>query len=785
MIRSRTAFGAVVLAAVLASALPTSANGDVARPAAVLAPGQSGVAASGHDDDQLELFRAWRRREMRLRPPVESTSITVRPGAQVARDLAYGAPYVSGSTLADVAFAAGYAVAEDRFFAADVLRHQAEGRLAEFRGADALPGDVLNRRAAPTDDDLLRAFSALPERERQVLTEYAAGMNAWLAKARAANALPTQYQTLGPPGEWRVLDSLHIAHFLARSLAAGGRELRNARLLRRLRRIHGQVAGDRYFDDALFRADAGTPTTLRGSITRSGGASGPTGAGAAIPDTDPVFIDPVRETGPYAIADAIGSGAVAISPKAAARNLTLLFAMTDAGYSTPAALLELSLDGGGLLARGATLPGLGPFLLTGRTDKHAWSLTTSRVDQVDTFAEFADPADLTRYRYQGALRPFDRRVETLYRGPSATGALVPVRELVIRRSVHGVVIARGKVGGRPVFFTRSRAGEGRELSLLQPLLELAGSGTYAALEPTLANVAPAAGLVYAERGRIAFVQLGSFPLRRQGTDDRLPVRGTGPFDHLGVLNGARSPRIVNPTRGILVAWGNRPIAGWSNGDSSNFSTTHRATRLIALLGASGRITRAELESAVRGSAEFDARVPIFRKRIIDAVDQVDDPVVQDAVAALRNWDGRRVDANGDGTYDAPGVAIMDAWWAEMRIRLLQPVFGPKGVKLLGPAFDPGFGGGDAAGLIDHILRGSASTVATVGSWPSTRRTRRLVGRTFILAVRGQRAKFNTDDVDRWLAPRATQQFRSIDGTAAPVLTYANRGAYEMAVEIER
>jgi hypothetical protein len=61
----------------------------------------------------------------------------------------------------------------------------------------------------------------------------------------------------------------------------------------------------------------------------------------------------------------------------------------------------------------------------------------------------------------------------------------------------------------------------------------------------------------------------------------------------------------------------------------------------------------------------------------------------DALKQLQAWDGSRLDANGDGTIDAPGAALMDAWWPRLAVAVLQPVLGPltDELKRLNPISD--------------------------------------------------------------------------------------------------
>src|ERR1019366_5629156 len=37
------------------------------------------------------------------------------------------------------------------------------------------------------------------------------------------------------------------------------------------------------------------------------------------------------------------------------------------------------------------------------------------------------------------------------------------------------------------------------------------------------------------------------------------------------------------------------------------------------------------------------------------------------LSLLGEWDGRRLDANGDGKIDEPGATIMDGWWPKLAV----------------------------------------------------------------------------------------------------------------------
>ena len=65
--------------------------------------------------------------------------------ASIARD-ARGIPIITAHTRADLAYATGYAHAQDRFFQMDLSRRLAAGELAELFGAAELDHDVRTRR---------------------------------------------------------------------------------------------------------------------------------------------------------------------------------------------------------------------------------------------------------------------------------------------------------------------------------------------------------------------------------------------------------------------------------------------------------------------------------------------------------------------------------------------------------------------------------------------------------------------------------------------------------------
>ncbi len=83
------------------------------------------------------------------------------------------------------------------------------------------------------------------------------------------------------------------------------------------------------------------------------------------------------------------------------------------GYYYPEIVQQMDLQGPGIKAQGAAVPGLAMYILIGRTENYAWSLTSAGQDVRDVFAEkLCNPdgstptRDSDHYLYNGECRAF-------------------------------------------------------------------------------------------------------------------------------------------------------------------------------------------------------------------------------------------------------------------------------------------------------------------------------------------------------------------------------------------
>ena len=99
--------------------------------------------------------------------------------ATIERD-ARGVPVIGAGSRADLAFATGFAHAQDRFFQMDLSRRLAAGELSELFGAVALKQDMRARRFG-FRGVARRVVEGAPAAERAVIEAYARGVNAGLS----------------------------------------------------------------------------------------------------------------------------------------------------------------------------------------------------------------------------------------------------------------------------------------------------------------------------------------------------------------------------------------------------------------------------------------------------------------------------------------------------------------------------------------------------------------------------------------------------------------------------
>jgi penicillin amidase len=345
---------------------------------------------------------------------------------RIVRD-EHAMPAIYARSFEDALVAQGFAMAQDRMFQLELLRHLASGRLSELAGASTLAQDRLFRTIGlrRIAERLLPRLDAGP---RRTFEAFSRGIDAYLQTQ--AETLPAEYTALGlEPEPWTLLDTLAVFVFINWNFSANlGEEVLSQRLIDRL----GPERASELFPAS---SDLGAGLTYhppRGLAAgraevrpdpiqpqRTGLGDDPLLASLAVPVTD----WRLGGSNAWAVASwksASGAPMLASDPHGSGNMIPVPF------YPVTLALPEDRVTGIGIVG----LPGV----LTGRNDQMAWGFTNNNGDQQDLFIETVHPEDPDLYLEVGQFVPFETRIEVLrVRGEGE-------RALLVRSTPRGPIV---------------------------------------------------------------------------------------------------------------------------------------------------------------------------------------------------------------------------------------------------------------------------------------------------------------------------------------------------------
>jgi len=591
--------------------------------------------------------------------------------ARIRRD-AYGVPHIYSATDDGVIFGAGYVMAADRTLLLDQARNNGIAGAIDVPGAPAIalvlglydyqPTAKVRAQVTRRQDAALEAAGPDGRKVLQDIDTYLVGINKWYAANR-----PT-----AKPFERADVYALNAikAQFLGQG---GGQEVENALFLDAARDKLGARRGSRVYEDLRQRNDPETSvtTTRRAPHQTNVSARRPRGlvrieqgsfesAGVKLPGADAAAASiPARTE---------ASNVLLVNGNRSATGTPIMVGGPQIGYNYPGLTLEMGLYGPTIRARGASSAPFPGYMLIGRGQDFAWTLTSAASDIIDTYAERLCGGSRTRYRYKGSCRKMQNiKAGTIARG----GDAVKVR---FRRTVHGPVVGYARVAGtrRTVALSQRRSTAGRETTdqiFFQRL-------TYGRVHSAADFIAAASATpqtfnsFYSDADEIGFVTTGRLPVRPKGVNGDLPVDGRGRYEWKRYLAAGRHPQDVNPASGLLVNWNNKPARDFPAGDGRwSEGGTQRVDSLLAELARTEKHTPASVLGAANAAATADPRGLMWPavKAVLDR-GRAPSPLAAAVADRITHWsagDRSWIDANGDGTIDAPGQAAMEAIWDEL------------------------------------------------------------------------------------------------------------------------
>jgi len=638
---------------------------------------------------------------------------TGRPGTTILYD-EFGIAHITGVTRADLAFGAGWVTARDRSLLVSLGRGPARVAVADVPGINAfslvtsgqtfIPSAATEQLVTDQVDLLIAEYG---DEGREIIADaqaYADGLNAYEA-ANGGNANP-----------YNVNDVIAVTAFIGSIFGAGGgSEVNNAEFLSTLLDELGDGPGQLAWEDAMLFDDPEAPTTITTRFDYGPMTGGPV-VGSAVIDRDSVIsLDP-RDMSVAAASSIAGDVLIPAAGRPPGReasnfliidspqsvNGTNLAVMgPQLGYYYPEIVQQLHLSGPGIEAQGVGVPGLSMYLLIGRTENYAWSLTSANHDVRDVYAETLCNPDETpptresmHYMYNGECVPFE-----MFEAGTLNGT--PLRYPV---SVHGPMIGTATSNGQPVALTRKRSTFGRDGLNLAGLKDMTEGD--ASTPEKFWESANKFGFTfnwgYVSRSDIAYFSSGYLPVRPAGLDRRLPTMGTGEYEWQGYLAQNQHPHEVSGPNGRLLNWNNQSAPGFMHGDGTPYGSVHRVELFdqfpdqVDLAGVVGVMNRSATEDtlspawpAVREVLSGGEAPSALSAQVIDIVN------------AWVEDDAPRLDADDDGFYEEPGATIMDALFERLAEEVMRPVFGDATADL---DRIRNLGGGSGASFVDKDLR---------------------------------------------------------------------------------
>jgi len=457
--------------------------------------------------------------------------------ATIARDKA-GIPTITAVNRPDLAFATGFAHAQDRYFQMDLMRRKAAGELSELFGVAALDLDRRNRwhRFRARASEIL---AKIPTTEAAILKAYTAGVNEGLGQL---GARPFEYLVIREaPQPWTEVDSILVGYAMFL-------ELNDDRAIRDVRRgLVQQVLPQSVFDwlypqgtawDAPMLGNARPAVPVPDAATFTVAASS---AGIGTPPANNEALIPGSNN--WAIAGDLTSTGRAI----VANDMHL-------GITVPNIFYRARLRVSGEDARelhGLTLPGV-PVIVSGSNGHIAWGNTNSYGDWSDAVIVRPGRQPGSYVTPQGERQIVEHHEQIQVKGDD------PV-DFIVRETMWGPILEDAPDPQRMLAVSWI-AHHPEAVNIAQIELETITTAEDALNLANHFGMPPQNFVVGDAAGNIGWTIAGKIP-QREGYEPFLPADWSVTGGWRGWLSPAEYPRILNPASGRIWTANARVVDG--------------------------------------------------------------------------------------------------------------------------------------------------------------------------------------------------------------------------------
>ncbi len=599
-----------------------------------------------------------------------------RPGVTIVRD-SYNVPHVTGATHDDGVWAAGWIAAADRGLLLTQARNNARVAAISAPGLDAVGLIASLKNFQPsqqTEDEIAKQAAVLeaagPEGVAVLhdIDVFISGINDYYALNSPATAPFTRNDIFA-------LNALK-GQFVGEG---GGDEARRSQFLGGLQQRLGNKKGLSVFNDLRQFKNRELPTSIDGKFNY--GSIPKKSPGSAVLDPGSFTSTPAVPAKLAAEAErepTQASNTLMISGKKSKTKNPLMVGGPQIGYFYPGFTYEIDMNAGDLQWRGATSAPFPGYVLIGRGEDFAHTLTSASGDIIDQYVERLCDGSDTKYLFNGQCTEM---------GTFNAGTL-DGKPVTFKTTVHGPVVGYATVDGERVAISSKRSSYGKDsLDLLYNRRLSNGQVNSAKSFMEAASLTPQTfNSFYIDDEDIALYTAGLLPLRPDTVDPGLPAWGTGEHEWTGFLAASGHPQGTNPKDGTITNWNQTVAKGFGASDAS-WGTQGSVGRvdlldenLERLADKKGRWTLASVTAAMNAAATQDVRaidtVPLL-KRLLKGT-KAPSKQAKKMLQVLVKWNkkgGSRLDRDLDGQIDDPGAAVMDGSWDNIADAFMKPRLG--------------------------------------------------------------------------------------------------------------
>ncbi len=603
-------------------------------------------------------------------PAVEES--VPRANVTILRDR-FNVPHVTGKTMADGVWASGWLLAEDRGLLLEQARWASRVAAIDVPNITALglitslqpfvPSKRTEREIAKQTEVLERTKQG--RKVHEDIHEFVEGINAYLE----ANSPGTE--------PWTHNDVYAVNALKGQFLGeGGGDEARRTEFLSGLQDTNSDSKAMKIFNDLRQFRNRATPSTIDERFPYGSIPKNP--RGNVIIDHDSyerTSPTPTRALATKADVDAgPASNTLQINADSSNTGNPLMVGGPQIGYFYPGFTYEIDMHAGKMQWRGVTSAPFPGYLLIGRGEDFAMTLTSASADIIDQYALTLCGGSDEKYRYKGkckSMRNFNAGV--------LSGE--PVKFLTTK---YGSVTGYATVDGKKVAIAQKRSSYGRDVRD-QIFFRKLSTGTIKDPESfyKAANKTPQTfNSFYMDDTDNALFTSGRLPIRPKNVDPGLLTKGNGMWDWKGFLKRNDHPHGKNPGDGTMTNWNQTAANGFGAADdqwgrSGSVARVDMLNRNLKQLKGDGTWDLPEVASAMNAAATQDVRaidtVPLLEKLLAGApAPNAQAEQMLDLLVQWRQQGGNRLDTDGNGDIDNPGAAIIDGSWDGIADAFMEP-----------------------------------------------------------------------------------------------------------------